>query len=43
MSAQVEQLTNFERRSREVLEESVLRIDGRVRSRVAGSSGDSLL
>lgn len=34
MSAQVEQLTDFERRSREVLEESVLRIDGRVRSRL---------
>ena len=34
MSAQDEQLTEFERRSREVLEESVLRIDGRVRSRL---------
>ena len=34
MSAQGEQLTDFERRSREVLEESVLRIDGRVRSRL---------
>jgi anti-sigma-K factor RskA len=34
MSAQAEQLTDFERRSRLVLEESVLRIDGRVRSRL---------
>jgi hypothetical protein len=34
MSAQGEQLTDFERRSRQVLEESVLRIDGRVRSRL---------
>lgn len=34
MSAQSEQLTDFERRSRQVLEESVLRIDGRVRSRL---------
>ena len=34
MSVQGEQLTDFERRSREVLEESVLRIDGRVRSRL---------
>jgi hypothetical protein len=34
MSAQGEQLTDFERRSRLVLEESVLRIDGRVRSRL---------
>jgi len=34
MSAQGEQLTDFERRSRVVLEESVLRIDGRVRSRL---------
>jgi hypothetical protein len=34
MSAQGEQLTEFERRSRVVLEESLLRIDGRVRSRL---------
>jgi hypothetical protein len=34
MSVQGEQLTDFERRSREVLEASVLRIDGRVRSRL---------
>ena len=34
MSAQGEQLTDFERRSRLVLEESVLRIDGHVRSRL---------
>jgi hypothetical protein len=34
MSAQGEQLTEFERRTREVLEESVTRIDGRVRSRL---------
>jgi anti-sigma-K factor RskA len=34
MSAQGEQLTDFECRSRLVLEESVLRIDGRVRSRL---------
>jgi len=34
MSAQGEQLTDFERRSRLVLEESLLRIDGRVRSRL---------
>ena len=34
MSAQGEQLTDFERRSRQVLEESVLRVDGRVRSRL---------
>ena len=34
MSAQGEQLTEFERQSRLVLEESVLRIDGRVRSRL---------
>lgn len=34
MSAQGEQLSDFERRSRQVLEESVLRIDGRVRSRL---------
>ena len=34
MSAQGEKLTDFERRSRLVLEESVLRIDGRVRSRL---------
>jgi len=34
MSAQGEQLTEFERRSRVMLEESVLRIDGRVRSRL---------
>jgi hypothetical protein len=34
MSAQGEQITDFERRSRLVLEESVLRIDGRVRSRL---------
>ena len=34
MSAQGEQLTEFERRARLVLEESVTRIDGRVRSRL---------
>lgn len=34
MSAQGEQLSDFESRSRQVLEESVLRIDGRVRSRL---------
>jgi hypothetical protein len=34
MTAQGEQLTDFERRSRQVLEESVLRVDGRVRSRL---------
>jgi hypothetical protein len=34
MSAQGEQLTDFERQSRLVLEESVRRIDGRVRSRL---------
>ncbi|HEY6924699.1 MAG TPA: hypothetical protein VI653_14595 [Steroidobacteraceae bacterium] len=34
MSAQGEELTDFERRSRLVLEESVQRIDGRVRSRL---------
>jgi len=34
MSAQGEQLTDFERLSRRALEESVLRIDGRVRSRL---------
>jgi hypothetical protein len=34
MSALDEQLTEFERQSRLVLEESVLRIDGRVRSRL---------
>ena len=34
MSAQGEQFTEFERRSRTMLEESVLRIDGRVRSRL---------
>jgi len=34
MSGQGEQLTDFERRSRQVLEESVLRIDGHVRSRL---------
>lgn len=34
MSAQGEELTDFERRSRQVLEESVLRVDGRVRSRL---------
>lgn len=34
MSAQGEQLTEFERRTRTVLEESVSRIDGRVRSRL---------
>jgi hypothetical protein len=34
MSAQGEQLTDFERLSRQALEESVLRIDGRVRSRL---------
>jgi hypothetical protein len=34
MSGQGEQLTDFERLSRQALEESVLRIDGRVRSRL---------
>ena len=34
MSAQSEELTEFERRSRMMLEESVSRIDGRVRSRL---------
>ena len=34
MSAQGEQLTEFERRTRTMLEESVTRIDGRVRSRL---------
>lgn len=34
MTGQGEQLTEFERQSRLVLEESVLRIDGRVRSRL---------
>jgi anti-sigma-K factor RskA len=34
MSAQSEQLTDFEQQSRLVLEESVRRIDGRVRSRL---------
>jgi hypothetical protein len=34
MSGQGEQLTDFERHSRQALEESVLRIDGRVRSRL---------
>jgi hypothetical protein len=34
MSAQGEQLSDFERQSRLVLEESVRRIDGRVRSRL---------
>lgn len=34
MSAQGEQLTEFERRTRTMLEESVARIDGRVRSRL---------
>jgi hypothetical protein len=34
MSAQGEQLTEFERRARVVLEEGVTRIDGRVRSRL---------
>ncbi|HVW71453.1 MAG TPA: hypothetical protein VHB68_20905 [Steroidobacteraceae bacterium] len=34
MSPASEQLTEFERKSRLVLEESVLRIDGRVRSRL---------
>jgi hypothetical protein len=34
MSAQSEELTEFERRSRMMLEESVMRIDGRVRSRL---------
>ena len=34
MSGQGEQLTDFERLSRQTLEESVLRIDGRVRSRL---------
>jgi hypothetical protein len=34
MSAQGEQLTDFERLSRQALEEGVLRIDGRVRSRL---------
>ena len=35
MSVRGEQLTDFERRSREVLEESLLRVDGRVRSRLS--------
>ena len=34
MSAQSEEITEFERRSRVMLEESVTRIDGRVRSRL---------
>jgi hypothetical protein len=34
MSGQSEELTEFEQRSRMMLEESVLRIDGRVRSRL---------
>ena len=34
MSAQGEQLTDFERRARVALDESVMRIDGRVRSRL---------
>jgi hypothetical protein len=34
MSAQGDQLTEFERRTRTMLEESVTRIDGRVRSRL---------
>lgn len=34
MSAQGEQLTDFERRARVALEESVMRVDGRVRSRL---------
>jgi hypothetical protein len=34
MSGQGDQLTDFERLSRQALEESVLRIDGRVRSRL---------
>ena len=34
MSAQGEQMTDFERQSRLVLEESVLRVDGRIRSRL---------
>jgi hypothetical protein len=34
MSGQGEELTDFERLSRQALEESVLRIDGRVRSRL---------
>ena len=34
MSGQGEQLTDFERLSRQALEESVLRVDGRVRSRL---------
>ena len=34
MSGQGEQLTDFERHSRQALEESVLRVDGRVRSRL---------
>ena len=34
MSAQGEQLTEFERRTRTMLDESVTRIDGRVRSRL---------
>lgn len=35
MTVQGEQLTEFERRSREMLEESVLRIDGPIRSRLS--------
>jgi hypothetical protein len=35
MSAHGEQITEFERQTRMVLEESVLRIDGRVRSRLS--------
>jgi hypothetical protein len=34
MSSQSEELTEFERRSRMMLEESITRIDGRVRSRL---------
>jgi len=34
MSGQGEQLTDFERLSRQALEESVVRVDGRVRSRL---------
>jgi hypothetical protein len=34
MSGQGDQLTDFERLSRQALEESVLRVDGRVRSRL---------
>jgi len=40
MSPDRERLTEFEQRSRVVLEESVLRIDGRIRSRLnQGASG----